>query len=52
MREIPLIVGAGVKNSMDVKISQDLGAKGVLVASGVTKADDPEAAVRDLCSGF
>ena len=52
MREIPLIVGAGVKNSADIKISMDLGAKGVLVASGVVKAENQEKAVRELISGF
>ena len=51
-REVPLIVGAGVKNSVDVKVSIDLGAKGILVASGVTKAEDPEAALKDLVSGL
>jgi triosephosphate isomerase len=48
LRELPLIVGAGVKNAMDVKVSVDLGAKGILVASGVVKADDVEKAVKDL----
>ena len=51
-REIPLIVGAGVKNNVDVKVSMDLGAKGVLVASGVVKAEDKEEAVKNLISGF
>jgi triosephosphate isomerase len=50
LREIPLIVGAGVKNAVDVKVSMDLGAVGILVASGVTKADNPEEAVKDLVS--
>ena len=29
-----------------------LGTVGVLLASGVTKAKDPEAVLRDLCSQF
>ena len=45
---VPLIVGAGVKNSKDVKVSIEMGSKGILVASGVVKADDVEAAVKDL----
>lgn len=45
------LVGAGVKNAEDVKIALELGASGVLLASGVTKADDPEAVLRDLASG-
>lgn len=51
-RGVPLIVGAGVKNGQDVRISKDLGAVGVLVASGVVKADDQETAVKDLCEGL
>ena len=45
------LVGAGVKNAEDVRISIKLGASGVLLASGVTKADDPESVLRDLASG-
>lgn len=39
--DVPLIVGAGVKTGADISIALNLGAKGVLVASGVTKAADP-----------
>jgi len=45
-----LIVGAGVKNSDDVKIAVELGAVGVLIASGVTKSKDPKATLLDLVS--
>ena len=44
------LVGAGVKNSADVRVSLELGACGVLLASGVCKAADPEAVLRDLVS--
>ena len=47
-----LLVGAGVKNGTDVKTCIELGAKGVLLASGVTKADDPKAVLMDLASGL
>ncbi len=47
-----LLVGAGVKNGADVRKSTELGAKGVLLASGVTKADDPKAVLMDLVSGL
>jgi len=47
---VPLIVGAGVKNATDVKVSVEMGAQGILVASGVVKAEDIEAAVKDLVS--
>ncbi|MCA9460143.1 MAG: triosephosphate isomerase [Nanoarchaeota archaeon] len=49
---IPILVGAGVKNAQDVKKAVELGAKGILVASGVVKANDPKAAILDLISGF
>jgi len=47
-----LLVGAGVKNGEDVRIAVKLGAKGVLLASGVTKASDPKAVLMDLASGL
>lgn len=50
--EIPLIVGAGVKVQKDVSKSVQMGAKGVLVASGVVKASDRESAIKDLLDGF
>ena len=46
-----LIVGAGVKNAEDVRIALKLGACGVLLASGITKADDPEVVLMDLVEG-
>ncbi|MGC8562018.1 MAG: triose-phosphate isomerase [Thermoplasmata archaeon] len=36
-----LIVGAGIKNRSDVRISKDLGAEGILVSSGVVKSPEP-----------
>ncbi len=50
--KIPLLVGAGVKNGEDVRKSIELGAKGILVASGVAKAKNPEKAILELLSGF
>jgi triosephosphate isomerase len=47
-----LLVGAGVKNGADVRLAIELGAKGVLLASGVTKAADPKAVLLDLASGL
>ncbi len=46
-----LLVGAGVKNGKDVEIALKLGAKGVLLASGVTKVKDPMAVLLDLAGG-
>ncbi|MFC1733469.1 triose-phosphate isomerase [candidate division KSB1 bacterium] len=47
-----LLVGAGVKNGEDVATCIKLGAKGVLLASGVTKAEDPKAVLMDLAGGL
>lgn len=45
---VPIIVGAGVKNAEDVEKALSLGAKGILLASGITKADNPERVLREL----
>lgn len=50
--EVKVLCGAGVKTGEDVAKAKELGAVGVLVASGVTKANDQEAAVRDLAQGL
>ena len=47
-----VLVGAGVKTGEDVKIAIALGASGVLLASGVTKAKDPYSVLMDLISGM
>lgn len=47
---IAVYCGAGVKTGEDVRAALDLGAHGVLLASGVVKAADPEAVLRDLVS--
>jgi triosephosphate isomerase len=47
-----VIVGAGIKTGEDVRKALELGASGVLLSSGVVKAKDPMAALRDLCSGL
>jgi len=41
-KKIPVLCGAGITKGADVKKSIQLGAKGVLVASGVVKAEKPE----------
>jgi triosephosphate isomerase len=50
--KIPVLCGAGIKDHEDVKIAMKLGCKGILIASGVTKADDPEKALLDLIKGM
>ena len=52
VNQVPILCGAGIKNGNDVKKSVELGVKGILVASGITKSKDPESALRDLLSGF
>ena len=49
---IKVLCGAGVKNGRDVAKSIELGAHGVLLASGVVKASDKESVIRDLASGL
>lgn len=46
-----VLCGAGVTNGEDVRAAIELGADGVLLASGVVKAKDPRAALLDLVSG-
>lgn len=45
---VPVLCGAGISESDDIEAAADLGADGVLLASGVAKADDPAVALRDL----
>lgn len=47
-----VLVGAGVKNGDDVRKASELGASGVLLASGVTKAADSLEVLRDLAKGL
>ena len=47
-----IIVGAGVKNKKDVEKCIELGAVGVLVASGVVKAKNAKKAIKDLAEGL
>jgi len=50
--KIPLIVGAGIKNTEDVRVSLEKGADGIAVASDVVKAEDPKKELLELVSGF
>lgn len=45
---VRVLCGAGITNGEDVIAAQKLGAEGILVASGVVKAKDPQAALLDL----
>lgn len=50
--EVRVLCGAGVKTGADVAMALELGAEGVLLASGVTKAEDPASALAGLLSGL
>ncbi|MFB6170632.1 MAG: triose-phosphate isomerase [Haloarculaceae archaeon] len=45
---VAVFCGAGISTGEDVVAAADLGAEGVLLASGVAKADDPKAALESL----
>ena len=47
---VRVLCGAGVKNGQDVATAISLGAEGVLLASGVTKANDVQRVLNDLVS--
>lgn len=49
---VPLLVGAGVKTRDDVRIGRELGAQGVLLASGIVLAPDPKAVLCELIQGL
>ena len=44
----PVLCGAGISTGEDLVAASDLGAEGVLLASGVAKADDPRTALESL----
>lgn len=49
---VPVLIGAGVHTAEDVKVGLKLGAKGILLASGVVLAADPEVELRKLAEAF
>lgn len=49
-KKVKILCGAGVKNGKDVSRAIELGADGVLLASGIVKAKDRESVIRDLAS--
>ena len=49
---VRVLCGAGVKTEKDVAKALELGTVGVLLASGVVKATDPERALRGLARGL
>jgi triosephosphate isomerase len=51
-KNVPVLVGAGIKDADDVRISLDLGAKGVLISSAIVTAKDPKVELLKLCQPF
>lgn len=51
-KNVNVLTGAGIKNGFDVKKAIELGTVGVLLASGVTKAENPREILRELCSSL
>lgn len=49
-RNVRVLCGAGVTNAEDVSKALELGAEGVLVASGVVKSKDPRAVLQSMAS--
>jgi triosephosphate isomerase len=47
-QDVDVLCGAGISKGEDVAAALELGASGVLLASGVIKAKDPKAALLDL----
>nr|WP_303650216.1 triose-phosphate isomerase [Halalkalicoccus sp. NIPERK01] len=45
---VEVLCGAGISTGEDLIAAEELGAEGVLLASGVAKADDPRAALEAL----
>ncbi len=50
--ECVVLCGAGITNGEDVRAAIELGADGLLLASGVVKAKDQRATLIDLASGI
>jgi len=48
--DISVLCGAGISTGEDMKAALDLGAEGVLLASGIIKADNQKEALLDLVS--
>jgi len=50
--KVDVLCGAGVKTGRDVSRAIELGAVGVLLATGVVRAKDPRKALTDLAKGL
>lgn len=48
--EIKILCGAGIKSKKDVEIAIKLGSDGILLASGITKSENPKETLKELLS--
>jgi len=46
--EVPVILDAGIGTASDAALAMELGCDGVLLASAVSRAEDPEAMARAM----
>ncbi len=49
-KKTKVLCGAGISTGDDMRAALDLGATGVLLASGIILSDDPKKALLDLVS--
>lgn len=52
VRKVPILCGAGITTKTDIQKAVKLGVKGILVASGIVRADNPAMVLRELLEGF
>lgn len=52
IKEVSILVGAGIHNQEDVKKALELGAKGILVSSDVVLSENPKQELLNLAKGF
>ena len=50
--KVPILVGAGIHSAEDVKVSLNLGAKGILISSYIVKSKNPEDKLLELAKCF
>lgn len=50
--DVPTLTGAGIKDTEDVRKSIELGCEGILVASGIIKAEEPYEELIQLTKGL
>lgn len=52
IKEVPVLVGAGIHNKEDIKKALELGVKGVLVSSDIVLSENPKQELLNLAGGF